>query len=711
MSHATLERGTVLKDKYRIEDRLGAGGMAVVYRARNIAVDRVVAIKVLNPQLASNEEAVQRFKREARAANQARHPNIVDVLDVDQDDDMLFIVQEYLEGEDFATKLKRERHLSVAETLAVMLPVARAVGAAHDKGIVHRDLKPENVFLAEEGGTLVPKVLDFGISKMPLTDFRSTGPGGAPVSLRGGRITVAGVAMGTPYYMSPEQIRDPGGVDRRTDVWSLGVMLYEALSGTMPFNAEDMGQLFAKIHTVEPVRLDKLEPSVPSAIAKVVHRCLRVEAASRYASAAVLASALERALDDIDDEPSVAGDEHPALAATQISGPGASAPGSSGAGRSRPGGSSPGALELDLVVPSSGGRTDPSLPVSSRPRAPTRSEPEPREPSAPRQSGGGFALELELPSPSGPAPRAPGSAPSAPSAAAAPASGGAGLFDEDDDDDAGMDLAVEPPSRATRGHEPSFKPRVAVGAERGPDSRRRIHLRQHTAAKLTGDYLRFILGGLVVGVLAYGSSFITPAGMAAARAALGGAALPTYGGAAAVVLVAFVVTASYGLRTIAYSLMLASVGLLGALVALLASMVAMFSPGLAPSYLVAGALFVGPFAVIGAVAGYALFAGLHGRERRQHDDERLLGNLLLLAAVLALGAGVWIVRKPRASLTSIQSMRPALAEPVEDAARELAIGFQGQAWVPAASSLPLRSNDEGARIVAPVVAPVSSTQP
>lgn len=674
MAHDALERGTTLKDKYRIEERLGAGGMAVVYRAKNVAVDRTVAIKVLNAQLAHNDDAVRRFRREARAANQARHPNIVDVLDVDQDGDMLFIVQEYLEGEDFAARLRRDKRLSVADTLAIMLPVAEAVGAAHDKGVVHRDLKPDNVFLVRDGDATIPKILDFGISKMPLADFRGTGAGDGPVALKGKRITVAGVAMGTPYYMSPEQIRDPGGVDRRTDVWAIGVMMYEALAGAMPFDADDMGQLFAKIHTVDPRRLDKLVSDVSPAIAKVVHRCMRVDPDERYATANELAQALERACHDIDDEPSIAGQvpsERPALASSKISEVG----------------SSP--LELELDVPHS------SRPGSSQPSG--------SGPPHPISSGAGLELELDLPKPSR------SSGPAAPSHPAPPVASAPTDFDDDDDDDAlfgAMDLAVEVPGRSSQRAGPAATPRIGVARERSPDSRRRIHMRQHAGLKQTGNYVRFMLAGTLLVSLALGSGYLTPAGMAAARTALGPLTMAAYGGAAGAVLVALVLTASHGLRLVAYSLFLASIGLTALLLSLVGAMVSMFAPGLGPGVVITIALFIGNYAAIAAVAGYALFAAAHGRTLRAHDDERLLGNLLLVAAVLVVGAGAWIANKPTAPLVSIQNRRANLAEPLRDEAREMGVELVGGHRPAASVVVPLRTTTRGGAAVGHVDVPL-----
>jgi serine/threonine-protein kinase len=298
--------GQVLKGKYVLEQLLGEGAMAQVYRAHNQLLGRTVAIKCLHPGLVGNREVVGRFLREARAANSVRHRNIVDVIDIDTDErGVPFLVEEYLEGQDLGRQLDSAAwRLNPEEALEFFIPIAEAVGLAHSKGIVHRDLKPDNIFLASIAGEVVPKVLDFGISKLPdsmkmMDDTRSTA---------GGR------TMGTPLYMSPEQIRDPSKVDARGDVWSLGVMLYEALCGELPFEAEDVGELFQRIHTQAPQSLKKVAPYVPAPLAQVVHRCLLPDPNGRYADAAVLA---DQSLGGLCDWLEVAGAPSPDDVTTQ----------------------------------------------------------------------------------------------------------------------------------------------------------------------------------------------------------------------------------------------------------------------------------------------------------------------------------------------------------------------------------------------------------
>jgi hypothetical protein len=276
--------GSLLADRYRLTKRLGAGGMGEVYRATNEKVHREVAIKVLKPEYARSPDVVQRVLREARAANAVHHPNVVDVIDVDTDaQGAPIIVQELLTGEDLAQHLRaRGVAFTEREVLDVMIPVCEAVGAAHRAGIMHRDLKLENVFLHRPThGAVVPKVLDFGLSRHIGEDAVS-------------RLTATGVAMGTPMYMSPEQVQGERNIDQRTDVWALGVMLYELTAGRLPFGGESLGAIFVKICTLDPDPLRPIAPQVSDAYAAIVHRCLRRDRDARYPSAAELAADLQR---------------------------------------------------------------------------------------------------------------------------------------------------------------------------------------------------------------------------------------------------------------------------------------------------------------------------------------------------------------------------------------------------------------------------------
>lgn len=264
--------------------------MGDVYRAVNEDVGRSVAIKVLRSEHASNGPIVERFLREARAANLVRHPNVVDVLDVGRDGDgSPFIVQELLQGQDLSKYVEaRGGKLTLAEIERYLLPVIDAVAEAHARGVVHRDIKPENVFLAEEGTRRVPKLLDFGISKIRLPNVRAT---------------EVGVMMGTPAYMAPEQIQGARDADPRTDVWALGVMLFELIAGRLPFDAADAPALFVAIATKDAPRLIDVSPEVAPDVSRVCDRCLRRSPGARYPSALELARDLRHVLEGREIEP------------------------------------------------------------------------------------------------------------------------------------------------------------------------------------------------------------------------------------------------------------------------------------------------------------------------------------------------------------------------------------------------------------------------
>jgi eukaryotic-like serine/threonine-protein kinase len=277
------EVGDVLAAKYRLEGLLGSGGMGQVYRAVNEDVGRRVAIKILRTEHATNAPIVERFLREARAANLVRHPNVVDVLDVGRSEDgSPFIVQELLEGEDLL-KYAQDRggKLTVAQFEAYVVPVIEAVAEAHAHGVVHRDLKPENVFLASKGKERVPKLLDFGISKIRHPSIRAT---------------EVAVTIGTPAYMAPEQVQGTIDADVRTDVWSLGIMMFELLSGTYPFESADSPALFVNIATKDAPALASVTTKLSADLCSVVDRCLKRDPDQRYANAGDLAVDLRRVL-------------------------------------------------------------------------------------------------------------------------------------------------------------------------------------------------------------------------------------------------------------------------------------------------------------------------------------------------------------------------------------------------------------------------------
>lgn len=282
--------GQLLAGKYRLEALLGAGAMGYVYRAVNEQVGRAVAIKLLRAEHAENEGVVDRFLREARTANLVRHPNVVDVVDLGKTEGGIpFLVQELLDGDDLAHHLsKNGGTLSLEEVEALVLPIIDAVAEAHAHGVVHRDIKPDNVFVAKVGSKRIPKLLDFGISKVHTTDVRATD---------------VGVMMGTPAYMPPEQVRGARDADARSDIWALGVMLFEVLSGRLPFAHTEAPALFVAIVTDDAPTLASVAPSIPASLSRVVERCLRKKPDDRYPSAAELARDLRHALDGAEIEP------------------------------------------------------------------------------------------------------------------------------------------------------------------------------------------------------------------------------------------------------------------------------------------------------------------------------------------------------------------------------------------------------------------------
>lgn len=256
-------KGDFLAGKYLLEDCLGVGGMGEVYRATNVSLGRKVAIKLLSRRYVNNEEDVLRFLREARAAAAVRHANVVDVLDVARDDDGTpFIVQELLSGEDLEHYLRSRRGpLSAEEALEIMIPVADAVAAAHAQNVVHRDLKPANIFLARERNKITPKVLDFGACLFPTLAERSA------KEIR--------MLIGTPHYMAPEQILSKADVDARSDVWALGIILYELLVGETPFEAESVNAVLQLVKTREVPPLRERVPTAPADLDELVAQCTK----------------------------------------------------------------------------------------------------------------------------------------------------------------------------------------------------------------------------------------------------------------------------------------------------------------------------------------------------------------------------------------------------------------------------------------------------
>ena len=268
-----------------LESRLGKGGMGEVWQARHLETNERVAVKVMLEELAQDSALQKRFLREARAAAAVRHPNVVELREVQEGDDGApFLVMELLEGETLGRRLKRRGALSIAEAAAIMLPVFDAVEAAHAAGLVHRDLKPENIFLARErDGHVRVCVLDFGIAKQ--VEKLAAPTTSASAETTAAPATTASM-LGTPYYMAPEQALGEKNVDGLADVWSLGVILYECLSGKRPTEAATLGAILKIIVTDGVVPLWEVLPGVDGALAGAVMRMLRTSREERAPSLA-----------------------------------------------------------------------------------------------------------------------------------------------------------------------------------------------------------------------------------------------------------------------------------------------------------------------------------------------------------------------------------------------------------------------------------------
>jgi hypothetical protein len=267
--------GRVIGEKYGVTGLIGEGGMGAVYEAEHMTVGRLVAIKVLHPRHAQKREAVVRLQHEARAVGSIGHPNICEVFDMGQlEDGSPYVVMERLHGETLAERIQREGPVPYQQLIDIVVDVLGALSAAHDKGILHRDLKPDNVFLANgHGPTPTIKLLDFGISKAMALDEPAE------------RLTRTGMVMGTPYYMAPEQARGDRGLDRRVDLWAVGIILYEALTTRRPFLARNYNALLVQILTVRHKPVSELMPEVPQALSLLVDKALCKMREDRYQSA------------------------------------------------------------------------------------------------------------------------------------------------------------------------------------------------------------------------------------------------------------------------------------------------------------------------------------------------------------------------------------------------------------------------------------------
>jgi eukaryotic-like serine/threonine-protein kinase len=280
-----LEAGQVIDGKYRLTRLMGTGGMGAVYEGENVLIRRRVAIKILNADSASNKENIRRFEREAQAAGEIGNEHILEVLDIGAlPNGDRYMVMEFLDGETLAARIERLGRLTPKQVAPIALQFLAALASAHAAGIIHRDLKPENIFIlrAKAGRADFVKLIDFGISKFsrPFLEGEI-------------RVTRADTVLGTPCYMSPEQARGAQETDERSDIYSCGVILYEAVTGRLPFEAQSFNELMFKIALEDAPSPLLLDPSLEPEFAAMITRALSRDPSARFASAHAFARTVE----------------------------------------------------------------------------------------------------------------------------------------------------------------------------------------------------------------------------------------------------------------------------------------------------------------------------------------------------------------------------------------------------------------------------------
>jgi serine/threonine-protein kinase len=299
---------------YRIVEQLGAGGMGVVFKAQDSRLERAVALKFLPEKLAQQPRALERFRREARAASALNHPGICTIYDIGEQDGRAFIAMEFIDGETLRNHI-HGKALPVAELLELGIQIAEALDAAHSEGIIHRDIKPANIFVTKRGRA---KVLDFGLAKLvpkgvAIADDDSGGESSSSTSTS---TSIAGIISGTPSYMSPEQVRGDA-LDARTDIFSLGLVLYEMATGRQAFGGGTGGAIIEAVLTRSPVSVRAINPDIPAALEAIIEKALHKDREQRYQHAADLLADLQRLKREIDSgRTDQAGDSVSLLAST-----------------------------------------------------------------------------------------------------------------------------------------------------------------------------------------------------------------------------------------------------------------------------------------------------------------------------------------------------------------------------------------------------------
>ena len=273
-----INLGMLISDRYEIVDKVGTGGMADVYKAKDRRLNRFVAIKILKQEYSNDAKFVSKFRAEAQSVAGLSHPNIVNVYDVGEDGDLYYIVMELVEGITLKKFIETKGRLEIKEAVGIAIQIAQGMGEAHANHIIHRDIKPQNIIISKEGKV---KVTDFGIAKAATSN------------------TITSNAMGSVHYISPEQARG-GYSDEKSDIYSLGITMYEMLSGAVPFEGDSTVTVALSHIQNEAVPLDEVDAQIPHSISLIVQKCMEKKPDYRYLSADALIADLKRALSEPD---------------------------------------------------------------------------------------------------------------------------------------------------------------------------------------------------------------------------------------------------------------------------------------------------------------------------------------------------------------------------------------------------------------------------